>query len=289
MKKSLKILMPVMALPLVAITIWSMNHQHPHHYIARSIASEAEVKPDVKPEAKLEAKTEVKAENKDDKAQKLQDIIECQKKYITDLKTEMNKKIDDLKKVLSDKKDDVNKKPDERRPEEKDDEGKKELAHTPSNDQMLQVLMHLTSMIQHQQLPQAQAQFSYQPAYSQMDWMTQDYLFFRQQYEKQMFGNVGLGQDYFKNQMNPYSHFENNYTSSFGGGFYGPYSMQAQANFGLRNSFPQTSGFEFNQGMYQNPYMAHQDYKPMPILGDEFIFQAGSGLVRQPGSKTFQF
>ncbi|MCK6595447.1 MAG: hypothetical protein L6Q33_09630 [Bacteriovoracaceae bacterium] len=285
MKRSLKILMPVMALPLVAITVWSINHQHPHHYIARSIASEAEVKVDAKPDAK----TEVKVDNKEDKAQKLQDIIECQKKYITDLKTEMNKKIDDLKKVLSDKNDDVNKKPDERRPEEKDDEGKKEIANTPSNDQMLQVLMHLTSMIQHQQMPQPQSQLAYQPAYSQWDWMAQEHMFFRQQYEKQIFGNVGLGQDYFKNQMNPYSHFENNYTSpSYSGGFYGPYSMGNQS-LGFKNMYANNSSFDFNQGMYHNPYQAHQDYKPMPIMGDEFIFQAGSGLVRQPGSKTFQF
>ena len=245
-------ILPMATLSLLS-GVWMIEHSHHNHFAGRSIASEDKV------ENKEVKKEEDKKENPADKIKSLEDLVACQKKVISDLKDDMAKKIDDLKKIVAD----YDSKQDKKKDKKDSDSDIKVADNKPDDQQTLAVLMYLTSMMQNKQF---QSQYpsmsmSYTPVYDQM--MPQ-HAFYRNFYENTMFyDQIGLG---------------NNYLHS-------SYPRMGYGNGGFNN--------------YQNPYQFQQtspilsqipsSLQRMPMLGDEFNFTPGQGLVRQPSSGGFNF
>lgn len=272
-------------LPIATLTLLGLIHQHANHGHVdqgRSIAS-SETKPETLPEVsekiaeKLaeDKKTDEKApeQKPEDKIKSLEDLVTCQKKIITDLKADMDAKLEAIRQIVADKKSD---KPEDKKSVEKIEVEKKVGSIQMDNSNILSVLMHLTQMFQSNQL---QAQQSFMPSY---DFINPQYSFYRQYYENNMFyDRIGMGRSFLQQ---PAFDYKKSYSlgSPMGHDSFSPYLDSNQGSF---------------SGAYKNPYIDHgfqQDFggldlKRSPMFGDEFNFHPSQGLMRIPSSKGYQF
>ncbi len=246
-------------------TTWILQHNQHRHLISRSIASEEKVE-NLKPE-KSDSKEVANKISKEDQIKNLEDLVTCQKKIISDLKDDMANKIDELKKIVADY-DKKNEKKDSNKEPKKEPKDENQFVAQPNDQQVLAVLMHLTSLIQSNQFnSQSQMSMSYMPAYEQM---LPQHSFYRDYYENNMFyNNIGMGRNFMQ---------------------------QSYPGMGLNwgtNSYSNTYQNPF-QNSYQDHNLQYTGYisnnlQRMPMLGDQYTFGTDQNLVRQPSSGGFQF